>query len=179
VFKPRWRPLDSCPPAGRDSPRDLPNVTPRRKPLAPWSPAHFALGCATYPVVAEELSSTNRSPEGWSRRRPTPSPLCSIVLKKMVKPAVSLQRRGRARLFLGSHAGGHSSPGHGSSLAPAIWAFVDVSRSGCSPMFAPLPVATGSPPLAASSASCAPAPSHCFSLSTMPVMRRVYDLIGD
>ncbi|OLD98119.1 MAG: hypothetical protein AUG91_09830 [Actinobacteria bacterium 13_1_20CM_4_69_9] len=69
-------------------------------------------------------------------------------------------------------------PGHGSSLAPAIWASVDVSRSGSSPMFAPLPVATGSPPLAASSASCAPAPNHCFSLSTMPAMRRVYDLIG-
>jgi hypothetical protein len=69
-------------------------------------------------------------------------------------------------------------PGHGSSLAPATWALVDVSRSGCSPMLAPVPVATGSPPSAASSASCVAPPSHCFSLSRMPAMRRVYDLIG-
>jgi hypothetical protein len=68
VFKPRWRPLDSCPPAGRDSPRDLPNVTPRRKPLAPWSPAHFALGCATYPMTAC-MRGRLRGPEGRKGRR--------------------------------------------------------------------------------------------------------------
>jgi hypothetical protein len=73
-------------------------------------------------------------------------------------------------------AGRHSLPGHGSSLAPATWALVDVSRSGCSPMLAPVPVATGSPPSAASSASCAAPPSHGFSLSTIPAMRRVYDV---
>jgi hypothetical protein len=74
-------------------------------------------------------------------------------------------------------AGRHSLPGHGSSLAPATWALVDLSRSGCSPMVAPMPVATGSPPSAARSASSAAPPSHCFSLLRMPAMRRVYDVI--
>jgi mannose-6-phosphate isomerase-like protein (cupin superfamily) len=66
-------------------------------------------------------------------------------------------------------------PGQGSSLAPATWALVDLSLSGCSPMLAPMPVATGSPPSAESSASCAGLPNHSFSLPRMPTMRRVYD----
>jgi len=72
-------------------------------------------------------------------------------------------------------AGRHSLPGQGSSLAPATWALVDLSLSGCSPTLAPMPVATGSPPSAASSASCALLPNHSLSLPRMPAMRRVYD----
>jgi hypothetical protein len=102
------------------------------------------------------------------------SPSPQLSLTRPTGSARTSRKDGGAAEVL---AGRHSLPGHGSSLAPATWALVDLSRSSCSPMLAPVPVATGSPPSAARSASCAAPPSHCFSLLRMPAMRRVYDVI--
>ena len=67
-------------------------------------------------------------------------------------------------------------PGHGSSAAPSIWAFVDVSRSGSPFQAGPAPaggVATGSPASTASSTEVVDRRNHPLIRSRLMLAARV------
>jgi hypothetical protein len=68
VFKPRWRPLDSCPPAGRDSPRDLPQRDAAPQTSGALESRPFCLGLPTYAMTAC-MRGRLRGPEGRKGRR--------------------------------------------------------------------------------------------------------------